>query len=127
MMSLKTTLFLTLAMLMALAISVTSADEEPIITSLQGIKGRGIVLTCDKYPKICQIEGSAGPDCCKNKCVNLLMDGFNCGKCGKKCSYGKICCEGKCVNPRTNEKHCGKCGNKCNPDSSCIYGMCSYA
>ncbi|XP_061345563.1 stigma-specific STIG1-like protein 1 [Gastrolobium bilobum] len=127
------TLFL-LAMLMALAISLSASSlgsEEP--TSLHGTsrflsqKHDRLVLTCDKYPKICHIKGSAGSDCCNNKCVNLSTDGFNCGRCGKKCSYGKICCEGKCVNPRTNEKHCGKCGNKCNTGSSCIYGMCSYA
>jgi hypothetical protein len=52
---------------------------------------------------------------------------FNCGRCGKKCSFPKICCEGKCVNPRSNKKHCGKCGNKCESRGSCVYGMCSYA
>lgn len=133
------TLFL-LAMLMALAVislsATASSESEEYSTSVQGTNriisqkkkyGRRVVLTCDKYPKICHVKGSAGSDCCNNKCVNLSTDGFNCGRCGKKCSYGKICCEGKCVNPRSNEKHCGKCGNKCNTGSSCIYGMCSYA
>ncbi|KAK7363773.1 hypothetical protein VNO77_05930 [Canavalia gladiata] len=124
------TLFL-LAMLMPLIISlspISAKSEEPKKRNrfLSQIYER-VVLTCDKNPEVCNIKGSAGSDCCKNKCVNLSTDGSNCGKCGKKCSYGKICCQGKCVNPQTNEKHCGKCGNKCNAESSCIYGMCSYA
>ncbi|KAI4295943.1 hypothetical protein L6164_035936 [Bauhinia variegata] len=136
------TLFL-FAMLMALVITLSSAtsseeeelpntneNEEP--TSLRGTsrflaqKKARSALTCDKYPKLCHVKGSAGPDCCNNKCVNLSTDRFNCGKCGKKCGYSKICCDGKCVNPMTNEKHCGKCGNKCDKASSCLYGMCSY-
>lgn len=122
------TLFL-LAMLMALAVFVSGISPgsgEPKGKINRFLSDR-VVLKCDKYPKVCHIKGSAGSDCCKNKCVNLSTDVSNCGKCGKKCSYGKICCEGKCVNPRTNEKHCGKCDNKCNSESSCIYGMCSYA
>ncbi|KAK7262134.1 hypothetical protein RJT34_29695 [Clitoria ternatea] len=124
----KTLFFVAMVMVLAISLSAESGWE--------AIKGRNrflsekserVVLTCEKYPKICHVEGSSGSDCCKNKCVNLSTDGSNCGKCGKQCSYGKICCQGKCVNPRTNEKHCGKCGNKCNANSSCIYGMCSYA
>ncbi|KAI4295938.1 hypothetical protein L6164_035931 [Bauhinia variegata] len=131
-------------MLMALVItlsSATSSDEEELLntneneesTSLRGTsrflaqKEARSSLTCDKYPKLCQVKGSAGPNCCNNKCVNLSTDILNCGKCGKKCGYSKICCDGKCVNPMTNEKHCGKCGNKCDKASSCLYGMCSYA
>ncbi|RDX65776.1 Stigma-specific STIG1-like protein 3, partial [Mucuna pruriens] len=94
---------------------------------LQPPKKIRVALTCNNNPKICLIKGSAGPDCCSNKCINLSTDRLNCGRCGKKCSFGKICCEGKCVNPRTNEKHCGKCGNECNARGSCVYGMCSYA
>nr|KYP62738.1 hypothetical protein KK1_017286 [Cajanus cajan] len=128
------TTFFLLAMLMALAITLsatTSETEEP-----KSLRGRSrflsqngrVALTCDKNPKICLIKGSAGPDCCcTKKCVNFSTDRLNCGRCGKKCSFGKICCEGKCVNPKTNEKHCGKCGNKCNAKGSCVYGMCSYA
>ncbi|KAJ1407894.1 Stigma-specific protein Stig1 [Sesbania bispinosa] len=112
------------AILMALAISMSATSPEHETSRFLSQKYDRVVLTCDKYPKICHVKGS---DCCNNKCVKLSTDGFNCGKCGKKCSYGKICCEGKCVNPRTNEKHCGKCGNKCNTGTSCLYGMCSYA
>ncbi|KAJ1407895.1 Stigma-specific protein Stig1 [Sesbania bispinosa] len=108
-----------------------STNDENEATSLRGtsrflshISGRGIT-SCQINPRLCYLKGS--PDCCNNKCVNLLTDAFNCGRCGKKCNYKKICCMGKCVNPMTNEKHCGKCGNKCNNGTSCLYGMCSYA
>ncbi|KAL3519436.1 hypothetical protein ACH5RR_017585 [Cinchona calisaya] len=84
-------------------------------------------MTCNKYPRVCSIKGSPGPDCCKKKCVNVLMDRFNCGICGKKCKYSEICCEGECVNPWSNRGHCGSCNNKCKKGSSCAYGMCSYA
>ena len=124
-----------MTMLMALAITMPAATsfetEEP--SSLRGTsrflsqRSSRVALTCDKNPKVCHIKGSAGPDCCNNKCVDFSTDRSNCGRCGKKCSFAKICCEGKCVNPRTNEKHCGKCGNKCDARGSCVYGMCSYA
>ncbi|CAI8590620.1 unnamed protein product [Vicia faba] len=130
------TIFL-LAYLMALAITpslATSYEMEEPNSNLQRTthffhsrKQNRVSLTCDKNPKVCHIKGSAGSDCCKNKCVNFTIDVFNCGRCGKKCSFPKICCEGKCVNPRSNEKHCGKCGNKCDNRGSCVYGMCSYA
>ncbi|XP_054776243.1 stigma-specific STIG1-like protein 1 [Prosopis cineraria] len=109
-------------------------EEEPKFVG--GIKSRflantphdgSITTSCKINPKVCVVEGSAGPDCCNNKCVNLEMDASNCGRCGKKCGHQKICCQGKCVNPMSNEKHCGKCGNKCDEASSCLYGMCSYA
>ncbi|KAK7332352.1 hypothetical protein VNO80_29103 [Phaseolus coccineus] len=133
-MKLLKTLFL-VALLMALAItalSATSSDSNEQPKSLRGTSrflsqnGR-VALTCEKNPKICLAKGSAGPDCCHNKCVKFSTDRLNCGRCGKKCSFGKICCEGKCVNPNTNEKHCGKCGIKCNAKGSCVFGMCSYA
>ncbi|KAK2394196.1 hypothetical protein QL285_056054 [Trifolium repens] len=131
------TLFLLSFLIMALAItlsSATSSEMEEPNSSHQGTshfflsrKQNRVSLTCDKYPKVCLVKGSAGPDCCNNKCVNFTRDMFNCGRCGKKCSFPKICCEGKCVNPRSNKKHCGKCGNKCESRGSCVYGMCSYA
>ncbi|QCD77164.1 stigma-specific STIG1-like protein 1 [Vigna unguiculata] len=131
-MKLLKTLFLVL-FIMALAITVaTSSEWNEETKSLRGTSrflsqnGR-VALTCEKNPKICLVKGSAGPDCCNNKCVKFLTDRQNCGRCGKKCSFGKICCEGKCVNPNTNKKHCGKCGNKCNAKGSCVFGMCSYA
>ncbi|KOM33657.1 hypothetical protein LR48_Vigan01g321300 [Vigna angularis] len=116
--------FVVAMLIMALAISVSGKEAKNVKNRFLSER---VVVTCDKYPNVCDIKGSAGSDCCMKKCVNLSTDGSNCGKCGKKCSYGKICCQGKCVNPKSNQKHCGKCGNKCNAESSCIYGMCSYA
>lgn len=84
-------------------------------------------LTCNKYPRVCRRNGSARPDCCKKKCVNVERDRNNCGRCGKKCKYSKICCKGKCVNPLFNRKHCGGCNNECSKGSLCVYGMCGYA
>ncbi|OAY25890.1 stigma-specific STIG1-like protein 1 [Manihot esculenta] len=90
-------------------------------------KTRAEKMTCDKYPRVCRAKGSPGPDCCKKKCVNVMTDKLNCGKCGKKCKYPEICCKGVCVNPMSNKKHCGGCNNKCKKGSACVYGMCSYA
>ncbi|CAM8896364.1 unnamed protein product [Rhodiola kirilowii] len=83
--------------------------------------------TCNKNPRICRAAGSPGRSCCKKKCVNLLTDKRNCGRCGKKCKYSHMCCNGKCVNPRSHEKHCGGCNNNCGSEQTCRYGMCSYA
>ena len=85
------------------------------------------VVTCNNYPRMCRAKGSAGPDCCKKRCVDTSADRLNCGMCGKKCKFWEICCKGKCVNPRTNEKNCGSCNNRCKKGTSCVYGMCSYA
>ncbi|KAK6229755.1 Stigma-specific protein Stig1 - like 8 [Theobroma cacao] len=84
-------------------------------------------LTCNKFPRICHARGSPGPQCCKKKCVNILMDRLNCGKCGKKCKYNEICCKGKCVNPSFNRKHCGGCNNRCSNGELCVFGLCNYA
>ncbi|XP_028755281.1 stigma-specific STIG1-like protein 1 [Neltuma alba] len=125
-------LFLFITILAVSAITLSKAEDES--NSLGGFTSRflagipyGSTTSCKRNPKVCLVEGSAGPDCCNNKCVNLEIDSSNCGRCGKKCGHQKICCEGKCVNPMNNEKHCGKCGNKCDETSSCLYGMCSYA
>ncbi|KAG8494386.1 hypothetical protein CXB51_012085 [Gossypium anomalum] len=137
-----------LALLMALTItnlSATPSDDEPLFvhngdedrsqdepTSV-GFTSRFLAqkprgpMTCDRYPRVCRAVGSAGPDCCKKRCVNVKTDWFNCGMCGKKCRYSEICCKGKCVNPMSNRLHCGDCNNSCNKGSKCQYGMCSYA
>lgn len=88
--------------------------------------GQGI-MTCDKYPRVCRVKGSPGPDCCSKKCVNVSTDRNNCGWCGNRCRYSQICCRGKCVNPLFDKNHCGRCGNKCKKGDSCAYGMCNYA
>ncbi|MBA0606687.1 hypothetical protein Godav_019119 [Gossypium davidsonii] len=84
-------------------------------------------VTCKKFPGICDAKGSPGPQCCKKKCVNILTDRHNCGKCGKKCKYNEICCKGKCVNPSFNRKHCGGCNNRCSNGEFCVFGLCNYA
>ncbi|XAR65676.1 hypothetical protein NMG60_11009862 [Bertholletia excelsa] len=84
-------------------------------------------MKCNKYPRICHVKGSPGPDCCKKKCVNVKTDRLNCGYCGHKCKYSEICCKGKCVNPMNDKKNCGSCGTKCKKGNRCVYGMCSYA
>ncbi|KAH1065941.1 hypothetical protein J1N35_030928 [Gossypium stocksii] len=142
-------IFILFAFLMALAItnlSATPSGDEPLFVDNDGDgdrsqaeptsvgimsrflaqKPRGM-MTCNKYPRVCRAAGSPGPDCCKRKCVNVMWDRFNCGKCGKKCKYSEICCKGKCVNPMSNRLHCGDCYNRCTEGSKCLYGMCSYA
>ncbi|KAK7303334.1 hypothetical protein RJT34_14237 [Clitoria ternatea] len=107
----------------------TPSSEWEELGSLRGTKGfhgRG-VMTCDKYPRVCHVKGSGGPDCCRKKCVNVSTDRNNCGMCGKRCKYSQACCRGKCVNPMFDKHHCGRCGNKCNKANSCVYGLCSYA
>lgn len=84
-------------------------------------------LTCDKFPRICYFKGSPGSSCCKKKCVDLLKDRMNCGKCGKTCKYNEICCNGKCVNPSFNRRHCGGCNNSCSNGEFCVLGLCNYA
>lgn len=106
-------------------------DDVKGLTSLRGI-GRVLAqrtraTTCDKYPRICRATGSPGPDCCRKRCVNVMRDRLNCGRCGKRCKYSEICCKGKCVNPMLDKKNCGGCTNNCKKGSSCLYGMCSYA
>lgn len=89
--------------------------------------GRGMRMTCDKYPRVCRVRGSKGPDCCGKTCVNVWTDRNNCGRCGHICKHSEICCRGKCVNPMWNKYHCGGCGNICHHGDSCVYGICSYS
>ncbi|OMO64776.1 Stigma-specific protein Stig1 [Corchorus olitorius] len=84
-------------------------------------------LKCDKFPRICRLKNSPGPDCCKKKCVNVKKDRFNCGMCGYKCKYTEICCKGQCVNPSFDKRNCGGCNKKCKKGQFCAYGMCNYA
>ncbi|GMJ10349.1 hypothetical protein like AT1G11925 [Hibiscus trionum] len=90
-------------------------------------KKRSRKVTCKKFPGICHAKGSPGPTCCKKKCVNVLNDRQNCGKCGKKCKYNEVCCKGRCVNPSFNAKHCGGCNNRCGNGEFCVFGLCNYA
>ncbi|PRQ31931.1 putative stigma-specific protein Stig1 [Rosa chinensis] len=93
----------------------------------QKMRTHTVRLTCNKFPRICYTKGSPGPHCCKKKCVNVLTDKLNCGKCGKKCKYSEVCCKGKCVNPSFNRTHCGGCNNRCKDGGFCAFGICNYA
>ncbi|KDP34394.1 hypothetical protein JCGZ_12788 [Jatropha curcas] len=130
--------FILLAVLLAFTAIALSSEEESYIDessdiprpSMRGIANRFLGqrrITCDKYPRVCHGNGSPGPDCCKKKCVNVMTDKVNCGKCGKKCKFPEICCKGACVNLMSNKNHCGGCNNKCKKGRVCAYGMCSYA
>ncbi|RWR97343.1 putative Stigma-specific Stig1 family protein [Cinnamomum micranthum f. kanehirae] len=81
---------------------------------------------CSKNPKICKLQGSPGPDCCNNKCVNLRTDHQHCGKCGNKCKFTTACCRGECVYLSFDKRHCGRCNNRCKKGIYCIYGLCNY-
>ncbi|KAL3519435.1 hypothetical protein ACH5RR_017584 [Cinchona calisaya] len=83
--------------------------------------------TCDSYPRVCHLKGSAGPDCCYKKCVNVETDSLNCFMCGNKCKFGEKCCKGKCKNVFKDKKHCGGCNIKCKSGDRCEFGMCNYA
>ncbi|THF96890.1 stigma-specific STIG1-like protein 2 [Camellia sinensis] len=83
--------------------------------------------TCEKFPRVCGLKDSAGPDCCKKKCVNVKTDQLNCGMCGYKCKYAEICCGGRCVNASFDKSHCGGFHKKCKKGELCVYGMCDYA
>ncbi|XP_057537630.1 stigma-specific STIG1-like protein 1 [Amaranthus tricolor] len=84
-------------------------------------------LTCDKFPRVCHVKGSPGPDCCWKKCVNVKIDNLNCGMCGRRCRFPETCCNGRCINTLYDRKNCGGCKNKCQRGSFCYNGMCSYA
>lgn len=126
MMLLKQLLLLLVVMVIAVTLSASKTDKEPHFTHKHG-RLMAQKVTCDKYPRVCTVAGSKGPDCCNKQCVNVSVDRLNCGKCGKKCNFSELCCKGKCVNPSGDEYNCGKCSNRCKKGSSCEYGLCSYA
>ena len=103
-----------------------SSDDSPGRFML-GRKNSLVLLTCNKFPRICLLKGGPRRHCCQKKCVNLLGDRLNCGKCGRKCKYGYICCRGKCVNPSVSKKHCGGCNQGCDSGGFCAFGLCNYA
>ncbi|KAI3992737.1 hypothetical protein MKX01_021698 [Papaver californicum] len=89
---------------------------------------RRFPLTCQNNHMICKNANNGSPpgtnQCCMKKCVNILEDKNNCGRCGHKCKYPKACCKGRCVNPSHNPKHCGSCNNRCNKGAYCSVGHC---
>ena len=86
---------------------------------------------CEKLPepKRCGVhaECKKGSTCCENKCVKLNgSDNFNCGKCGRKCSFGSVCCAGECKYILKDAEHCGGCHKRCKHGVKCTYGICGY-
>jgi hypothetical protein len=84
---------------------------------------------------------AAGTTSCSGKCVNLLTDGANCGKCGSACGAGFACqggkcastggcpngetmCGGACTDVTTDVNNCGACGTACDPGQGCSGGNC---
>ncbi|KAM5588768.1 protein GRIM REAPER-like [Rosa sericea] len=107
--------------------TVPESEMQEATTSLRGVS-RFLTsqqnLTCNKFPRVCRLKKSPGPDCCKKKCVNVKTDKLNCGFCGRKCKQTEICCKGKCVNVKTDKLNCGVCGYKCKYPGICCKGKC---
>ncbi|KAJ6367433.1 hypothetical protein OIU78_000062 [Salix suchowensis] len=77
-----------------------SLSEIQEVASLRGV-GRVLAqqnlianLTCNKFPRICRLKTSPGPDCCNKKCVNVKKDRLNCGVCGYRCKYTESMLQG---------------------------------
>lgn len=79
---------------------------------------------------------------CAGKCVDLLGDSKNCGKCGTICSDPQVCASGlcstscpigrskcgtSCVDTLTDPQNCGGCNIACNGNQTCTSGMCCDA
>ena len=127
-------LLLMLFFLVLLSIVVNAAINDIAFSETQesSIAPRGTrrflaSMTCDKFPRVCRLKSSKGPDCCKKKCVNVKTDRLNCGMCGYKCKYTEICCKGKCVNSSFDNRHCGGCNVRGKKGELCVFGMCNYA
>ncbi|THU67296.1 hypothetical protein C4D60_Mb05t23160 [Musa balbisiana] len=108
------------------AAAASSSLSRGIYSSLRHHKPRGS-MTCDKFPRICRARGSAGHDCCRKQCVDVMTDNQNCGQCGNKCWFGQACCGGSCVNVMYDPNNCGGCNKRCTTGCFCQFGMCSYA
>lgn len=82
-------------------------------------------VSCRRNPSICSTIGE-GFTCCNNKCVDLRVEDYHCGRCGLECNYTHKCCRGQCVNLAFDKRHCGRCNKKCKKGDFCIYGLCAY-
>jgi len=87
----------------------------------------------------CKVSCQQGYSICNGMCVNLLLDNYNCGQCGKACAPGEACkagkcevsclagfvvCNGKCVDLQTDSANCGQCGKACGVGQVCQQGLC---
>ncbi|GLJ12157.1 hypothetical protein SUGI_0185670 [Cryptomeria japonica] len=119
------TMLLMVSTLMAALVSAGNGRESRFLLTAANSKA----LDCSYNPYVCLNKSlkPAGPYCCAKKCVNVLTDVNNCGKCKNKCKYPSVCCNGKCTDIGSDRYNCGKCGVTCKKGSYCAYSMCSYA
>jgi hypothetical protein len=94
---------------------------------------------CPDNPQLC--PGT----CCGAICVNTLVDGNNCGTCGKSCDTGTVCSDGHCgclptgvacgmgqsccgnagcKSLASDINNCGACGKACGPGATCVDSQC---
>jgi hypothetical protein len=84
-------------------------------------------------------QGQTG---CDGRCVNVLNDNSNCGRCWNTCRAGSNCVDGRCsdqvpqcaapqeqcgddcVNPQNDNRHCGGCDVLCPAGKNCVDGQC---
>lgn len=130
--SLKMKLALGIFMVMALITAVAAQNGGLRIGRFlveDGSEEGSKAQTCSKNPYVCSAKnsGAAGPNCCDNKCVNILTNSNYCGNCNVKCQFASGCCNGNCTNLAYDAQNCGTCGNKCKQGVRCVYGMCNYA
>lgn len=117
---------------MAAAVTQAEGNADEKVGISRFLAAQYKTVKCSHVNGICQKESSKSKShvkliCCKQNCVNPLTDRYNCGACGKACSFGYACCKGKCLNTAYDRNNCGSCGVSCSKKNKCIYGMCSYA
>ncbi|KAI5432982.1 hypothetical protein KIW84_020326 [Lathyrus oleraceus] len=83
-------------------------------------------FNCSTRPLICN-AGEIPPRsvCCRNKCVDLTSDSYNCGFCGLACPFNLQCCNRLCVNTNFSPFNCGACGRVCPIGRFCFLGACA--
>jgi cysteine-rich repeat protein len=76
-----------------------------------------VVLACFScVPQPTVITCDEGFDPCDDGCVDLGLDDFNCGRCGRPCDVDQTCVAGQCMS-------IGVCANNnggCSPDAFCM-------
>lgn len=113
------------------SISITNAEVNKnyltnIVVEEVGVNYPG-PFDCSKSALICN-NGELLPRsvCCRNRCVDLSSDPYNCGICGLICPSPLRCCNRLCVNPFISPFNCGECGRVCPIGSFCFWGMCAF-
>ena len=106
------------------AANATAAAASPWLRRLQKRRDG-----CRFQPWICRDRHARSSRwlCCRNRCVNVRTDPYNCGLCGNRCRFNRQCCHGACTNVMVNPFHCGNCQTRCPFGVRCLYGLCGYA